>query len=149
MNNEIEELKDQIAELTIDNTRIKKTSAARFEQIKVFKVKSKDLDILTSRFCSIREFLVDNGFRIRCYEGAERPDVTVVNVVRGLMAKKEKKEAVSVDGIYTVKIDGKYKVARIIHSICWQISFDWEQKNPKYTGVHQLNIEEFALLDLI
>jgi hypothetical protein len=80
---ELTELKEQLACLTIENARIKKTSAARFEQIKVFRVKAKDLDILISRFRVIREFLVDKGFRIRGYEGAERSDFTVMNVIRG------------------------------------------------------------------
>lgn len=142
------DLKEQIADLTVENTRIKKTSAARFEQIKIFRAKAKDLDILTSRFRSIREFLINKGFSIEGYEGAERADFTVMNVIRGLMAKKENISDVSVAGIYTVKVDGKYKVAKIIHSICWQISFDWEAKDPSYTGIHNLDIKEFVLLEL-
>ena len=142
------ELKEQLADLMIENARIKKTSAARFEQIKSLKVKSKFLGILTSRFRTIREFLIDKGFRIEEYEGMERSDFTVMNVVRGLMAKKEKKKCVSVAGIYTVKVGGKYRVAKIIHYICWQISFDWESDDPSYIGIHHLNIEEFLLLEL-
>tara|TARA_R110002020_G_C15808503_1_gene731913 strand:+ start:55 stop:489 length:435 start_codon:yes stop_codon:yes gene_type:complete len=141
------ELSDKIAELTIENNRIKKTSKSRFNQNKALKSDKRKLELLESRFKCLSEFLVNHGFPRKGRFGVERIDFSLFNALRGLIAKDKRVDSVSVDGIYAVKINGDYKIAKIHYAISWRIAFvddDYE----KYNGLHFYPISDFVLLEL-
>ena len=142
------ELKEMIADLTIENERIKNTSKSRFNQNKELKKSKLHLELLTSRFNNLKAFLDEHGFQARYYEGRERIDFSLFNALRGLIAKDKKLESVSVDGIYAVKIDGVYKIAKIHHNMCWRISFSSDDFNESEV-LHFYNATDFTLLELL
>lgn len=140
------ELTEKIAELTLENDRIKKTSKQRFEQIKTLKEKEKWLDISNSHFRVLKKFLVENNFDIRYEHGVrERLDWSAMKVIESLMLKGKSTSKPSVDGLYAMKIDGEYKLANIHHNICWAITF---LDNPdKCKGLHHYDVEDLVLID--
>ena len=141
------ELNEKIAELVIENERIKKTSKSRFNQIKKLKVDQRKLKIMESRFKCLSNFLTEHGFSKIYQYGTERVDFSLFNALRGLIAKDKRVDAVSVDGIYAVKIDGRYRIARIFHNICWRISFI-DEGGDYFNGLHFYNVTDFVLLEL-
>lgn len=141
------ELKERLVELLAENARIKKTSKQRFDQNKELKLKAKHLEILTSRFEVIRSFLLENNLPILGYEGSERCDFSAMNAIRGLLKKGEHSDKVSVEGLYVVKVDDEYKLARIKHYISWQIMFI-DDGESEWNGLHKENVSEFLLIEM-
>lgn len=142
------ELSDKIAELTIENDKIKKTSKSRFNQNKELKRSKRHLEILTSRFNSLKAFLDEHGFSPRYHEGSERVDFSLFSALRGLIAKDKRMDEVSVDGVYAVKLDGVHTIVKIRHNICWRIAFTSDDFN-EYNELHHYNVTDFVLLELM
>ena len=143
----IQELQEKLTEILLENDRIKKTSKQRYNQIKELKLKEKRLNILNSRFDSLKEFLLKGSFPIKIYEGIPRIEWSAMNAIRGLMAKDKTTTDVSVEGLYSVKINDEWKLARIKNYICWQIMFI-NDNEPMYNGLHFYDISKFVLLEI-
>jgi hypothetical protein len=141
------ELEERISELVIENARIKKTSENRFNQIKELKLKAKSLDVVNSRFNTMKEFLIRHGLPISTHEGRERIDFSVMNSIRGLLATSKPSDSVSTEGLYVVKVNDEYKLAQIKHYICWEIKFI-NDADHEYNRLHHENVSEFILVNM-
>lgn len=141
------DLSEKIAELVIENDRIKKTSKMRFNQVKKSKSESRQLARLTSRFNCLKDFLIKHDLPIKYHSGLERIDFSLFNALRGLIAKDKRIDRVSVDGIYAVKVDGEYKIAKIVHRLCWKISYI--DNDDEFIGLHFINPTDFVLLEML
>lgn len=139
----IEELNTEIARLTVENERIKKTSKQRFEKNKKLEENKKYVDGELFKIKCINEFLTKEGFPIKHNGGIPMVNHSVINAIRSLQNKATKQTKPEVDGIYSVKIDGEWHIKDVSHRLCWMfIDKDGNQK-----GIHFFNTEEFILLE--
>lgn len=140
----------KIAELTIEIDRVKKTSKQRFDKNKELKNVETRVNFLTGMNDSINRFFKDEDIHIDYYSPNFRMNTFVIGIVRGLLNKgvKNKKPLGTEGGIYAVKIDGNYKIAKIQYHINYQITFDIES-DKNYLMLHLFDIEEFIFLNHI
>jgi len=140
----VSSLEEVISNLTIENERIKKTSKQRFKKNKKLENQVKRLTVLESRFKVLEEFLHDNGIAITCYSGEKRIDFSVINAIKGLKSVGVNHSSPPVNGLYAVKTNGKYRLAKIKHSICWNISLGCEEE---FKPLHFLDIDSLILIE--
>ena len=145
---EINELKQKISDLVAENDRIKKTSKQRFESNKTLSRSKKRHELLESRFVTMRDFLDGRGIPMRVYQGEPRPDWSLFDEVKGLINKETKLRAPEVQGVYCLKVDGEYLLAKIKHSICWMVAFkNNDGEYGEYNGLHFSSVSEFILIN--
>lgn len=137
----VSNLKSLIADLKLENERVKSTSKKRFEQIKELKNENKFLKVKSKRSDNLLGFLNENGFKTSFYEGCERFDFTAINAVKYLQDLNKTIKEPRVDGRYNIIMDDERFTCNIYHSICWMVDFDGE-KAP----LHQLNVSELELI---
>ena len=135
------ELKELIADLKLENERIKKTSKKRFEQIKELQKENKFLKVKSRRADNLLGFLNECGFKTNFYEGCERFDFTAIEAIKYLQDLNKAIKEPRVDGRYNLIMDDEKFTCNVYHSICWMVDFDGE-KAP----LHQLNVSELELI---
>ena len=138
------ELKASIADLKLENERIKKTSKKRFEKIKDLEKENKLLKTKSRRADNLLGFLNENGFKTSFYEGCERFDFTAIKAIKYLQDLNKAIKEPRVDGKYNIVMDGERFTCNVYHSICWMVDFNGE-KSP----LHQLGISELELIGRI
>lgn len=139
----IQELYEEIARLTVENERIKKTSKQRFEKNKKLDENKVYVEGELFKIKCINEFLVDNGFELKTHRGLPMVSYSVFNAIRSLQEKGKIIKKPQVDGIYSVKINGDWSVKRIEHRICWMFIGE----NGDQRGIHFFDVDEFVLLE--
>lgn len=137
------ELHEEIARLTIENERIKKTSKQRFDKNKKLEERKVYVDGELFKIKCINEFLSDSGFELKSQGGISMVNFSVFSAIKSLQQKAVKVKKPEVNGIYSVKIDDEWYVKRVEHRLCWMfIDDDGNQK-----GIHFYNTDEFILLE--
>ena len=145
----IEQLNEEIARLTVENEKIKKTSKQRFDKNKKLESEFTYLKMELSRVHVIRDFLKENGFSFQYERGQFQVAYSVMNAIKSLTDIGVKNDEPTVDGIYAVKWDGERKIVRIEHRICWMLMCDETNKISGQTGIHRLDMSEFTLLEAL
>ena len=145
----IEQLNEEIARLTIENARIKKTSKQRFNKNKKLESEFTYLKMELSRVHAIRDFLKDNGFTLQSYRGQFQVAFSVINAIKSLTDIGVKNDKPTVDGIYAVKWNGERKIVQIEYRICWMLMCKETNKYSGQTGIHLLDMSEFTLLEAL
>ena len=138
------ELNEKIAELTIENDRIKKTSKQRFDKNKRLESQSKYLNLELSRLHAIRKYLDEGGFKPSFQGGVFMVHYSVMEAIRSLTNKSKPMKSPEVDGVYSVKIDGEWSVKKIRYRLCWQL---FDSETDRFVGVHFYEISEYILLE--
>ncbi|AUR98859.1 coil containing protein [Vibrio phage 1.256.O._10N.286.45.F8] len=144
-----QELYEEIARLTIENERIKKTSKQRFDKNKKIESEFTYLKMELSRVNAIKDFLKDSGFSLRSYRGQFHVAFSVFDAIKSLKDIGVKNDKPTVDGIYAVKWDGERKIVKIEHRLCWMLMCKETNKYSGQTGIHQLDMSEFTLLEAL
>lgn len=145
----IEQLNEEIARLTVENERIKKTSKQRFDKNKKLESEFTYLKMELSRVHAIRKFLEEGGFTLQYCRGQFQVAHSVINAIKSLTEVGVKNEKPTVDGIYAVKWDGDRKIVKIEHRICWMLMCYETNKYSGQTGIHLLDMSEFTLLEAL
>lgn len=144
-----QELYEEIARLTIENERIKKTSKQRFDKNKKLESEFTYLKMELSRVHAIKDFLKENGFTLQGYRGQFQVAHSVINAIKSLTDIGVKNDKPTVDGIYAVKWDGERKIVQIEHRLCWMLMCKETNKFSGQTGIHMLDMSEFTLLEAL
>ncbi len=139
-----EELNQKIADLVLENDRIKKTSKQRFEKIKKLESNKAYVDGELYKIKCINEFLVDNEFPLKVRGGLPMINHSVFNAINSLKQKSVTLKKPEVNGTYAVKIDGLWYIKNVVHNICWRFV---EGCSGNTVGIHLYNTEEFILLE--
>jgi hypothetical protein len=145
----IEQLNEEIARLTVENARIKKTSNQRFDKNKKLESEFTYLKMELSRVHTIKDFLKENGFSLRGYRGQFHVAFSVMNAIKSLTDIGVKNDEPTVDGIYAVKWNGERKIVNIEHRLCWMLMCEETNKFSGQTGIHLLDMSEFTLLEAL
>lgn len=138
------ELNKEIVRLTLENERIKKTSKQRFQKNKKLESEMKYLNIQNGRIEVIKNFLQEQGFESKHDRGTYSVSFTVINAIKTLKNKAKITIKPEVEGIYSVKIDGKWQTKEVRYGLCWLFH---NETHNRWEGIHFYNTEEFILLE--
>lgn len=136
-----------IADLLVENERIKKTSKKRFEENKKLKEKLSWLKEVNSRADNIVSHLNEIGYGNLANQSRGRFDWFAFTCIKYLEDLNKTIQKPRVDGIYNLTVDGERHLnAKVFHNICWIVKL----KGKEPIQLHFLkDAKDFMLVAMI